>query len=119
MVFEATAKLLEVDGRPGRITALRDITAARALEDQLRQAQKLEAVARLAGGVAHDFNNLLTVILTELELLKLSATAARTPALAESLGEIEGAARRAAALTRQLLTFSRHEVVTPRVLDPS
>jgi PAS domain S-box-containing protein len=115
--MEAAALTVETRGRLGHVVALRDVTERYALEDQLRQAQKLEAVGRLAGGVAHDFNNLLTVILSEIELLRLSSTPGPA-ALADALRQIEEAARRAAALTRQLLTFSRRDVAKPVVLDP-
>jgi len=118
VVMEATAKAHQIDGRPGRITALRDVTDKRALESQLRQAQKLEAVGRLAGGVAHDFNNVLTVILSEVQLLQLTGPSDEHP-LAESLQEIELSAKRAAGLTRQLLTFSRRDVIRPEVVDPA
>ncbi|HMA54928.1 MAG TPA: ATP-binding protein, partial [Acidobacteriota bacterium] len=92
-----------------------DETERRVAERELRQAQKMEAVGRLAGGVAHDFNNVLTVILGYLELLQpnLSAKDAR---LAQ-LDEIRKAAERAAGLTRQLLAFSRKQVLQPTVLD--
>ena len=88
---------------------------ARSLEEQLRQAQKLEAVGRLAGGVAHDFNNLLTAILGYVELLLPRLR--EQPELARHAGEIRKAAQRAADLTRQLLTFSRRQVLTLQVLD--
>jgi len=92
-----------------------DVTEQRALEAQLRQAQKMEAVGRLAGGVAHDFNNILTVILGAAELLLEQVdTADRTRA---DLEEIRASANRAAALTRQLLAFSRRQVLEPRALD--
>jgi PAS domain S-box-containing protein len=116
--MEVTGLTLEVGGEKGRIAALRDVTRVRSLERELRQAQKLEAVARLAGGVAHDFNNVLTVVLTEIQLLKLDTERELAPETRAALDEVEAAARRAAALTRQLLTFARHDVIEPRVLDP-
>jgi PAS domain S-box-containing protein len=84
-------------------------------DQQLRQAQKMEAIGRLAGGVAHDFNNLLTAIRGYTHLL-LAEMAAGTQAR-EDLEEIDKAATRAAGLTAQLLTFSRKQVIQPRVLD--
>jgi PAS domain S-box-containing protein len=119
LLMEAAGEAIEIGGRPARIAARRDITEQRSLEEQLRQAQKLEAVGRLAGGVAHDFNNLLTVILTEIQLLRLGPDFDVQSAHAASLVEIEQAARRAAGLTRQLLTFSRRDVAEPRNLDPA
>jgi PAS domain S-box-containing protein len=96
-------------GLPAALTAARDITTRKRLEDELRHAQRLEAVGRLAGGVAHDFNNLLTVIIsyTQLLLSELEPDAP-TRVYAE---ETRHAADRAAALTRQLLTFSRKQIV--------
>jgi PAS domain S-box-containing protein len=92
-----------------------DITDLRSAEARLAQAQKMEAVGRLAGGVAHDFNNLLTVILGEVDQLS-SELDAETPE-AGSVAEIRGAAERAAALTRQLLAFSRQQIIAPTVFD--
>ena len=92
-----------------------DVTEQRSLEAQFRQAQRLEAVGRLAGGVAHDFNNILTAITSYSELLLSNATpAGRKRGYAE---EIHTAAQRAGALTRQLLAFSRRQVLQVKVLD--
>ena len=92
----------------------RDLTEVTRLENQLRQSQKLEAVGRLAGGIAHDFNNLLTVINVCAELAL--SEAAGSPA-AELVSEIHGAGQRAAALTHQLLAFSRQQVLDAQVVD--
>ena len=87
----------------------------RRLEEQLRQSQKMEAVGRLAGGIAHDFNNLLTVIMGHGELLRRSLDA-NDPRL-RKLQHVMGASERAARLTRQLLAFSRKQVMEPQVVD--
>jgi PAS domain S-box-containing protein len=91
-----------------------DITERRSLEDQLRQAQKMEAIGQLAGGIAHDFNNLLTAILGYAGLLGESLAPGDTRR--EDLDEIRQATDRAVALTRQLLAFSRKQILSPRVL---
>jgi two-component system, cell cycle sensor histidine kinase and response regulator CckA len=92
-----------------------DITERKQLEGQLQQARRMEAVGRLAGGIAHDFNNLLTIIkgYTELGLTR----ARNYPELRGDIERIEGAAERAAGLVRQLLAFSRRQVLQPKVID--
>jgi PAS domain S-box-containing protein len=108
-----------VRGPAGELTCFEglaeDVTDQRMLEAQFRQAQRLEAVGRLAGGVAHDFNNILTAITGYTELL-LSDLDPEDPKRGD-LGEIRAAAQRAAALTRQLLAFSRKQVLQVKVLD--
>ncbi len=94
---------------------LRDITEQRALKDQLHQSQKMEAIGRLAGGVAHDFNNLLTAVIGYADLL--AATLGRRGEHQPHLEQIQLAADRGANLVRQLLTFSRQQVLSPRVIN--
>ncbi|GLC23758.1 ATP-binding protein [Roseisolibacter agri] len=113
---ESVSPLVDAAGAfAGALFMLSDVTEQRALEAQLLHAQKMEAVGQLAGGVAHDFNNLLTIV-TSYSGLLLSELPDDAPARADVL-EIRGAAERAAGLTRQLLAFSRQQVLDPRVLD--
>jgi two-component system, cell cycle sensor histidine kinase and response regulator CckA len=100
---------------PCALTIVHDMTDRLALEDQLRQATKLEAVGRLAAGVAHDFNNLLTVIQGNAEMALYRNS--QNPAMAKALDRISEASKRAANLTRQLLTFSRKQTPQPKPLD--
>jgi two-component system cell cycle sensor histidine kinase/response regulator CckA len=113
--LEGIGKVLADEGSSQLVVNLRDVTESRALEQQLRQAQKMEAVGRLAGGIAHDFNNLLTAILGYSDLLLIHMT--EDDPKRESLLEIRKSGERAAALTRQLLAFSRKQVLRPQVLD--
>jgi len=103
------------EGKGGALVFFRDVTDRRRLEDQFRQAQKMEGIGQLAGGVAHDFNNLLTTIMMQLELLNSSPNP--DPQLRESIGELMAQAQRAASLTRQLLLFSRRSVMQSETLD--
>lgn len=104
-------------GKEGLFTAvLRDVTRQRQFEEEFRQAQKMEAVGRLAGGIAHDFNNLLTVIGASSDFL-LHDLRDQSTSLSADVKEIKAATNRAATLTRQLLAFSRRQLVQPQMLD--
>ena len=113
--IEVSATKCVYEGKQARLAAVRDITERKQLEEQLRQAQKLEAIGQLAGGIAHDFNNLLTAIngYSDLSLRRLQME----DPLRRNLEEIKKAGERAASLTRQLLAFSRKQVLQPKVLD--
>ncbi len=111
---ESVSIPLTYQGLDAALTVARDVTTRVRLEEELRHAQRMEAVGRLAGGVAHDFNNLLTVIISYSELVM--AQADDDSPLARDVGEIRQAADRAAALTRQLLSFSRRQVLQPAPL---
>jgi PAS domain S-box-containing protein len=117
--YDAAAVVFPVRGADGRVVnyvaGMHDVTHERQIEDQLRQAQKMEIAGRLAGGVAHDFNNLITVITGRAQLLL--RTDGVTPAQRRDIELIRETANHAASLTRQLLAFSRKQAIVPRVLD--
>jgi two-component system, cell cycle sensor histidine kinase and response regulator CckA len=114
--FERYSRPQWIEGQSiGRVWSFRDVTERRRTAEQLLQAQKMEAIGRLAGGIAHDFNNLLTTILGYSELI-LRSHPADEP-LRDEVNEIRRASERAASLTRQLLAFSRKQVIAPRVLN--
>jgi len=118
-LFEAESTVSPVRDASGRLVnyvqLLRDVTHEKQMEEQLRQSQKMEAVGQLAGGVAHDFNNLLTIILGRGELL-LTRLEPESP-MKQDVDLVLKTAHRAAALTRQLLAFSRKQVLAMTVLD--
>ena len=108
---EITAGRIVWEGRDAALVVSRDVTERRRLQERLAEAEKMEAVGRLAGGVAHDFNNLLTVIAGYASILR------DRPGASEALDEIEHAAEQAGSLTRQLLAFSRRQVLHPTTVD--
>jgi PAS domain S-box-containing protein len=113
--IDYSAARVTLGNRPTLLCAAIDSTERRALEIQLRQTQKMEAVGRLAGGIAHDFNNLLMVIGCSSEAITLSGNLPEEAR--KGAEEIAHAVDRAAALTRQLLAFSRYRVMAPRIVD--
>jgi PAS domain S-box-containing protein len=115
VAVEIASHTLQFAGRDAALVLATDVTRRKQLEKQLRQSQKMEAIGQLAGGVAHDFNNLLTAIMGYSQLMR-RRLAADSPALRDT-DEILKAAERAAGLTRQLLAFSRQQVLEPKVLD--
>jgi len=108
-VFDETGNLVAIEG------IIRDFTQHKLLEEQLRQAQRMEAVGQLAGGVAHDYNNILTSTMMQLGLLMSDPNLPKD--IAHSLAQLESDAERAAGLTRQLLMFSRRQVVQMKQIE--
>ena len=110
-----SAEVFELENHPHLLLSIQDITERMNIENQLRQAQKMEAVGQIAAGIAHDFNNILSVIQGHAELqLNMSH---EDESLVESLHEIDRASARAASLTRQLLAFSRKQMLHRRSID--
>ena len=118
-VFDASVTPIRTRDRrlTGYVVLLRDVTERRQLEEQLRQAQKMEAIGKLAGGVAHDFNNLLTAIIGFAALAREELPAGSP--VHDSLAQIQRSADQAASLTRQLLAFGRRQILQPEVLNLS
>lgn len=113
---KSVLKLIGDDGLPvGGIAVIRDVSQQKLLEAQLRQAQKMEAMGRMAGGVAHDFNNKLTVIMGHLELLKLHKP--QWDVVEEKIDLVMKAAEQSRDIIRQLLAFSRNEIIAPRKVE--
>jgi PAS domain S-box-containing protein len=116
VVWERTYIVYDECGKPIRaLSAMTDLSDRRELEEQFRQAQKMEAMGRLAGGIAHDFNNLLMVIGSYAEMMREQLSA--EDGLHKSIAQVQRAADRAASLTQQLLAFSRKQVISPRIID--
>jgi PAS domain S-box-containing protein len=111
----ASSQCIELDGRPAVLSVVRDLTEQRQLEEQLRQAQRLESVGQLAGGVAHNFNNALAAIIGYSELIVRQLEP--TDPVRSDVEKVLVVAEQSASLTRQLLTFSRKERVTPTVFS--
>ena len=114
-VLIGVSTLIGPQGAPERVTFIVDISEKKKLEQQLRKAQKMEAIGQLAGGIAHDFNNHLSVIIGFSEVLLGRETADEK--MRSQCEQIKKAGERAASLTRQLLAFSRQQVLAPKILD--
>jgi two-component system cell cycle sensor histidine kinase/response regulator CckA len=112
---ENNAHLIDLEEKPAILCISRDITPRKQLEEQLRQAQKMETIGKLAGGIAHDFNNLLTAIMGYSELVLVNLEPGNP--YRENLEEIRLAGKRASSLTQQLLAFSRKQVMKPKILN--
>ncbi len=115
-IWDRAFPVKDATGTAFRVVGIaEDITDRKMLQDQFRQAQKMEAVGRLAGGVAHDFNNILNIIIGYSDML--GAASPDAPTWKDDVEEVRKAAKRAASLTHQLLAFSRQQAMQPRVLD--
>lgn len=110
------ARDIVFESRPARLVVVDDVSEQRRLEEELRQAQKMEAVGRLSGGVAHDFNNILMVVSGHVALLLEEDL---PPQALASVTEIQKAADRASGLTQQLLAFSRKQSIQPKIVNPN
>ncbi|MEA3437388.1 MAG: PAS domain S-box protein, partial [Thermodesulfobacteriota bacterium] len=107
--------IIHKDGSISKMTVFRDTTDFTKMKEELQQAQKMEAIGTLAGGIAHDFNNLLTTIIGNAQLALMDIS--KDDSLRKQIEEIKKAGQRSASLTRQLLAFSRKQVIKPEVLD--
>ncbi len=114
-LMDLTANLIPWGRGKAVLAAFRDVTERKHLEDQLHHSQKMEAIGRLAGGIAHDFNNLITAIIGYSQLALTRLATGNHPS--DEIEEVIKAGKRAAALTGQLLAFSRKQIVQPRILD--
>ncbi len=112
---EVSLRRTEIGGLGRFLACCRDISQRKALETRIREAEKMESLGRLAGGIAHDFNNMLGVIIGHTDLAELRLASAQNPG--DDLEQIRSAARRSAALVRQLLTFARQQETSPAVID--
>lgn len=117
LYVEVRGQCVELEGRRKMVGFFTDATPRRALEDQLLQSQKMEAVGQLAGGIAHDFNNMLGVILGYTELMMMAPPSPTK--LTQNLDQIKHAALQASTLTRDLLSFSRRQILQPAVVNLS
>jgi len=113
--IELNVVLFSWEARPAALCFMTDITERKTLEQQLIQAQKMEAIGTLTSGIAHDFNNILTSIIGNAHMVLMDIN--EDDPLREEIEEIKEAGERAAALTRQLLTFSRKQIIQPEVMD--